>query len=241
VVTGANGREVLHQMKARALVVVVIGLILLLLLVISLIATGLGTGLRSSGGMSGPTPVITTTPCGSNTPRPSNLPDEEMARLEDFAESLQREGYLRPALPAYVPPGLRPSAAIIDDGEEHIAFALLPTPQESSAETAVPLSLDIGEQFDPAILPLLCGDGSNLGDADLLDPGLECVRVGGRPADLKTLEEPDGTVSHDISFELDDLDIFMSFVWKRGPDASRETEEQMKQELLRAAESMTAP
>jgi hypothetical protein len=30
-------------------------------------------------------------------------------------------------------------------------------------------------------------------------------------------------------------------VWKRGPDASRETEEQMKQELLRAAESMTAP
>ena len=44
-----------------------------------------------------------------------------------------------------------------------------------------------------------------------------------------------------ISFELDDLDIYISFSWKRGPDASREREEQMKQEVLRVAESMTAP
>jgi hypothetical protein len=154
---------------------------------------------------------------------------------------VEGEGYLRPALPAYVPPGLDPSPEILDGGEEGIGFQFLPTPGEPSEKAAVPLWLDISQQVYPASLPVRCGDGSNLGDADLLDPGVECVKVNGRPADLQTIEEADGTVSHDVGFKLGDLAIHMSFVWKRGPDASRETEEQMKQELLRAAESMTAP
>jgi hypothetical protein len=67
------------------------------------------------------------------------------------------------------------------------------------------------------------------------------VKVGGRPADLKTTEQGDREMVHDISFELGDLDILVGFFWKRGQDATRETEEQMKEELLRVAESMAAP
>lgn len=80
---------------------------------------------------------------GSDTARASNLTDDEMARLQEFAEGVEREGYLRPALPAYVPPGLDPSPEIMDRGEEHISFQFLPTPPESSEMTAVPLFLEI--------------------------------------------------------------------------------------------------
>lgn len=78
-------------------------------------------------------------------------------------------------------------------------------------------------------------------DDPLLDLDLECLKVGGCPADLQNTEQGDGQMEHMISFELGDLDIYVSLWWKRGQDASRETEEQMKQEVLRVAESMTAP
>ena len=184
---------------------------------------------------------------GSNTGRPSNLTDEQMARLQDFAEGVEREGNLRPALPAYVPPGVDPSPVIIDKSEQHIVFAFLGTSEGASEKAAlekaaVPLSLSIEQQFAPLSLPLLCGDESSLEDDELLLPGgHECVRVGEHPADLQTTEDPDGTVIHEIWFELGDLDITMGFFWKRGQDASPETEEQMKQEVLRVATSMTAP
>ncbi len=180
---------------------------------------------------------------GSDAPgsAPSNLTDEQMARLEDFADSVEADGDLRPALPAYVPPGLDPSPEITDKSKQHIVFAFLPAKDESSEKTAVPLFLEIGQQFDPLDLPLLCGDEASSEDFLRSDPDLECVKVGGRPADLETTEQPDDIVDYDIGFELDELDIHMHLPWKRGPDATRETEEQMKEELLRVAESMTAP
>jgi hypothetical protein len=86
---------------------------------------------------------------GSNTRGPSNLTAEQRARLQDFAEKVEGEGYLRPALPAYVPPGLDPSPEIMDKSDQHIVFQFLPTPSEPSERTAVPLFLVIGQQFDP--------------------------------------------------------------------------------------------
>ena len=129
----------------------------------------------------------------------------------------------------------------MDKSAEHVVFQFLPAPRESSEKTAVPLFLEIAQQFDPLSLPLLCGGGSSLEDYDLGDLDLECVKVDGRPADLQTTEQPDGEVEHMISFELGDLDIYVSLWWRRGPDASPETEEQMKQEVLRVAASMAAP
>lgn len=185
---------------------------------------------------------------GSSTPgrAPSNLTAEQRARLQDFAESVEADGDLRPVLPNYLPSGLDPLPEIIDSSKNHIALQFSSTPDESSEKTAVPLYLEITRVFEPMSRPFFCGDGpnldvSNLEDYDLGGRDLKCVHLDGRPAELQYTEHGDGTVQYSISFELDDLDIYVSFVWKRGQDASRESEEQMKKETLRVAVSMIAP
>ena len=55
-------REVFHQMRTRARVVVVIGFALLLLWLIWFTVSGFGAGLRGSGGIGEPTVVATATP-----------------------------------------------------------------------------------------------------------------------------------------------------------------------------------
>ena len=180
--------------------------------------------------------------CGDSGSGPaSNLTGKQKARLNELAESLKREGNLRPALPAYIPQGLDPFPTVLSKFEARAWMVFGSAGKhDNNTTTPIPIELEVDEDLYPGLSPLNCRADPPLEKRELVDLGIECVKVGGQVADLQITGLADAQIVYAMSFDIGDIDTLVALTWRADTQPSKETQATMKREILRVAESMLA-
>jgi len=177
--------------------------------------------------------------CGDSASAPaSNLTGEQKARLSDLAESLEREGNLRPTLPAYIPQGLDPFPTVLSKFESRVRLVFNSAGVHDNTTSPAPVELAVDEELDPDAPPRGCRADPPLEKKELVELGIECVKLDGQVADLEVIDQGEGVVDYDLTFDVRDINTFMVLTWQAGTRPSKKEQATMRRETLRVAESM---
>ena len=175
--------------------------------------------------------------CGGSDPESTPSPSAPSAahgpEVQQAIDELEGNAGFRPILPTYLPDGLNPvpeTTHVRDESQQTAIIAYFALPDSQAAE-APPEVLEITE--DPAKnfdCPLCPGEG-----------GFTELELGDKPALAEEGEASEGVVYYVLYFVAGDVLVTLNGEWDV-PDGSglANPTAEMKQELVRVAESMLA-
>jgi len=191
--------------------------------------------MRTAPGLVVPAMLLAVIGCGgsdSGSPAPSPPVVEHRPEVQEAIDDLEGKVGFRPVAPTYLPDGIDPTpetAHVRDETQQTAILAFFPL-DDQQATPAAPAVLEITE--DPATsleCPLCPGEGFTE------------LEVGGEPALAEEGEADEGVVYYVLYFIAGDVLVTLNGEWDvpEGAALASPTAE-MKQELVRVAESMVA-